>query len=169
MLACFPQVLAGTHSFFFRDYGVLGYPFIHHARESFWRGELPLWNPLSNCGVPFLAQWNTMPLYPPALIYLLLANPYPVLSSGVTSSGYYGIEYVAGVASHHLAFRKAGVPQFDERAAAALRAVAERLAEVPAALLVQCGAELHPTRGEELRPPPPVQPARSSRAQSCAW
>jgi hypothetical protein len=40
---------------------------------------------------------------------LLLANPYPVLSSGVTSSGYYGIEYVAGVASHHLAFRNAGV------------------------------------------------------------
>jgi len=40
---------------------------------------------------------------------LLLANPYPVLSSGVTSSGYYGVEYVAGVASHHLAFRKAGV------------------------------------------------------------
>lgn len=40
---------------------------------------------------------------------LLLANPYPVLSSGVISSGYYGVEYVAGVASHHLAFRKAGV------------------------------------------------------------
>ena len=40
---------------------------------------------------------------------LLLANPYPVLSSGVTSSSYLGIEYVAGVASHHLAFRKAGV------------------------------------------------------------
>jgi hypothetical protein len=40
---------------------------------------------------------------------LLLANPYPVLSSGVTSSSYLGIEYVAGVASHHLAFRNAGV------------------------------------------------------------
>ena len=38
---------------------------------------------------------------------LLLANPYPVLVSGVTSSGYYGIEYVAGVPSHHLAFRTA--------------------------------------------------------------
>lgn len=36
---------------------------------------------------------------------LLLANPYPVMASGVTSSGYYGIEYVAGVPSHHLAFR----------------------------------------------------------------
>jgi len=40
---------------------------------------------------------------------LLLANPYPVLSPGVTSSSYLGIEYVAGVASHHLAFRNSGV------------------------------------------------------------
>ena len=38
---------------------------------------------------------------------LLLANPYPVMAAGVTSSGYYGIEYVAGVPSHHLAFRTA--------------------------------------------------------------
>jgi len=40
---------------------------------------------------------------------LLLANPYPVPSSGVTSSSYLGIEYVAGAASHHLAFREVGV------------------------------------------------------------
>jgi hypothetical protein len=31
-----------------------------------------LWNPLSFCGLPFLAQWNTLSLYPPSLIYLLL-------------------------------------------------------------------------------------------------
>ncbi|MDW8310904.1 MAG: hypothetical protein RMK20_16150, partial [Verrucomicrobiales bacterium] len=41
-------------------------------RECFWRGELPLWNPWNGCGVPFLAQWNTMPLYPPVLLYVLL-------------------------------------------------------------------------------------------------
>jgi hypothetical protein len=40
---------------------------------------------------------------------LLLANPYPALASGVTASGYYGVEYVGGVASHHLAFRTAVV------------------------------------------------------------
>jgi uncharacterized membrane protein YecN with MAPEG domain len=41
-------------------------------RDSFWRGEWPLWNPLSCCGTPFLAQWNTLALYPPSLVYLLL-------------------------------------------------------------------------------------------------
>lgn len=36
---------------------------------------------------------------------LLLANPYAALIRGATQSGYYGVEYVAGVPSHHLAFR----------------------------------------------------------------
>jgi hypothetical protein len=36
---------------------------------------------------------------------LLLSNPYAALIRGVTSSGYYGLEYVGGVQSHHLAFR----------------------------------------------------------------
>ena len=76
LFACFPQVLVGTESFFFRDYGVLGYPNIQFYRESFWRGELPMWNPLSNCGQPFLAQWGTMVLYPFSLIYLLLPLPW---------------------------------------------------------------------------------------------
>ena len=76
LFACFPQVWLGTRSFFFRDYGVLGYPFIYHAHESFWRGELPLWNPLSNCGAPFLAQWGTMVLYPFSVIYLVLPLPW---------------------------------------------------------------------------------------------
>ncbi len=40
---------------------------------------------------------------------LLLANPYAVLSSGITSSGYYGTEIVGGIESHHLAFRTAKV------------------------------------------------------------
>jgi len=35
-------------------------------------GELPFWNPYNCCGIPMLAQWNTMPLYPPALLYLIL-------------------------------------------------------------------------------------------------
>src|SRR5690348_13358911 len=68
--ATFPAVLLGSQTFVFRDYGLFGYPLAFFHRESFWRGELPLWNPLSHCGVPFLAQWNTMVLYPPALIYL---------------------------------------------------------------------------------------------------
>ncbi len=68
----FPEVLLGTRTFVFRDYSQFGYPLAHYFRESFWRGELPLWNPLSNCGLPFLAQWNTMVFYPGSLFYLLL-------------------------------------------------------------------------------------------------
>src|SRR5207249_5291838 len=76
LFAAFPKVVLGLHSFVYRDYGVLAYPFIHYAHESFWRGELPLWNPLSNCGAPFLAQWGTMTLYPFSIVYLLFPLPW---------------------------------------------------------------------------------------------
>ena len=70
--AAFPQVLLGLQTFVVRDYGFFAYPLAHFQQECFRRGELPFWDPYNNCGVPFLAQWNTMPLYPPSLIYLLL-------------------------------------------------------------------------------------------------
>ena len=70
-LASFPQVFLGFQTFVYRDFGIFSYPIAYHFRESFWRGEIPLWNPLNNCGAPFLAQWNTQVLYPPALFYLL--------------------------------------------------------------------------------------------------
>lgn len=71
-LVMFPGVLLGRETFVFRDFGLFSYPVAFFQRNCFWRGEVPLWNPYSLCGVPFLAQWNTMTLYPPALIYLLL-------------------------------------------------------------------------------------------------
>jgi hypothetical protein len=70
--AAFPDVLLGLKTFVFRDYMLFGYSIAHYHRESFWAGEIPLWNPLSQCGLPFLAQWNTMVLYPLSFIYLLL-------------------------------------------------------------------------------------------------
>jgi hypothetical protein len=72
VVLAFPQVALGLQSFVIRDFGFFAYPLAYFQRECFWRGELPLWNPYNACGVPFLAQWNTMPLYPPALLYLLL-------------------------------------------------------------------------------------------------
>ncbi|MFM8470518.1 MAG: YfhO family protein [Limisphaerales bacterium] len=73
----FWRVLFGGEAFFYRDYGFLGYPFAHFHRECFWNGDFfPLWNPYVNCGAPFLAQWNTLCLYPGALIYLLLPLPW---------------------------------------------------------------------------------------------
>ncbi len=72
IFAAFPQVLLGLQTFVVRDFGFFAYPLAHFQQECFRHGELPFWDPYNNCGVPFLAQWNTMPLYPPALIYLLL-------------------------------------------------------------------------------------------------
>lgn len=76
IVVAFPTVVIGTDSFFYRDMGQFGYPLAKFHREAFWRGEIPLWNPLNNCGLPFLAQWNTLVLYPGSLIYLLLPLPW---------------------------------------------------------------------------------------------
>ena len=72
IVAAFPQVVFGLQAFVVRDFGFFAYPLAQFQKECFWHGQLPFWNPYNNCGIPFLAQWNTMPLYPPALIYLLL-------------------------------------------------------------------------------------------------
>src|ERR1700739_1088084 len=69
--ATFSGILLGQETFFYRDFGLFGYPLAYYQRERFWHGELPLWDPLNFCGVPFLAQWNTLTLYPPALFYLI--------------------------------------------------------------------------------------------------
>ena len=76
VVMAFPTVVIGTDSFFYRDMGQFGYPLAHLHREAFWHGEIPLWNSLNNCGLPFLAQWNTLVLYPGSLIYLLLPMPW---------------------------------------------------------------------------------------------
>src|ERR1041384_1413053 len=72
VFAAFPSVILGTRTFIIRDFGLFSYPVAFFQRASFWQGELPFWNPLNHCGIPFLAQWNTLALYPPALLYLLL-------------------------------------------------------------------------------------------------
>ena len=72
VLAAFPQVMLGLETFVARDFGFFAYPLAHFQQDCLRHGELPFWNPYNNCGVPFLAQWNTMPLYPPSLLYLAL-------------------------------------------------------------------------------------------------
>ena len=76
VFACFAPVILGFQSFAYRDFGLFQYPLAHYTRESFWRGEIPLWNPLNNCGLPFMAQWNTLVFYPPTILYLLLPTPW---------------------------------------------------------------------------------------------
>lgn len=76
LFALYPGVVLGNNTFFFQDYGLFTYPVAHYIRESFWNGEIPLWNPLINCGVPFLAQWNTGVLYPLSVFYLIFPLPW---------------------------------------------------------------------------------------------
>jgi hypothetical protein len=72
----FWKVLLGFETFGLRDYGLFSYPVAFFHRQCFWRGELPVWNSYDLCGVPFLAQFNTLVLYPLSLIYLLLPLPW---------------------------------------------------------------------------------------------
>lgn len=99
LVGAFPKIVFGLHTFFYRDFGVLAYPSIFYHHQSFWRGELPLWNPLSNCGAPFLAQWGTMVLYPFSLFYLLLPLPWSV--------NFFGLAHLfwAGLGMYFLATR----------------------------------------------------------------
>ncbi|HKI68639.1 MAG TPA: hypothetical protein VKA67_03565, partial [Verrucomicrobiae bacterium] len=76
LFALYPGVFLGTDSFFYRDFGLFTYPAACYSHQNFWHGQVPLWNPLNNCGVPFLAQWNTSVCYPPSLVYLLLPLPW---------------------------------------------------------------------------------------------
>jgi hypothetical protein len=68
----FSNVLMGFDTFVVRDWGLFSMPVATFHRECFWRGEWPVWNPYSCCGTPFLAQFNTLTLYPLSVIYLLL-------------------------------------------------------------------------------------------------
>lgn len=58
LAAVFWRVIIGSHAFFYRDAGALGYPMDFFQKESLSNGQLPLWDPYSHCGVPFLAQWG---------------------------------------------------------------------------------------------------------------
>ena len=112
VFATFPSVLLGSQTFVFRDFGLFSYPVAFYQRQCFWRGELPLWNPLSQCGLPFLAQWNTLTLYPPALVYLLLPLTWalPVFCLGHVVWGGLGMYLLAQRwTQHRLAAALAGV------------------------------------------------------------
>jgi hypothetical protein len=104
IVACFPHVISGLETFFYRDYCLFGYPLAAYHRDSFWRGEIPLWNPLNDCGLPFLAQWNTLTLYPLSLVYLLFPMPW---SLNIFCLGHL---FLAGMGMYFLARRWIGNP-----------------------------------------------------------
>src|SRR5580658_4093630 len=102
IVASFPAVVVGLQAFASGDAGQFAYPVAFYDRACFWRGEFPFWNPLSSCGIPFMAQWNTMTLYPLSLFYLILPVPW---SFDVFCLGHL---FLAGMGMHLLAYRWTG-------------------------------------------------------------
>src|SRR5215471_16989824 len=102
IVACFPQIILGFETFVYGDAGQFALPVAFHHRETFWRGEWPLWNPFNSCGIPFAAQWNTLAFYPLSLVYLLLPFPW---SFGTFLLGHL---LLAGIGMHVLAYRWTG-------------------------------------------------------------
>lgn len=102
IFAAFPLGVLGLKIPLFRDFGLYSYPIAHYLREAFRRGEIPLWNPLSFCGIPFLAQWNTMVLYPLSILYVLLP-----LAQGLTWFCLLHV-WIAGLGMFYLARERTG-------------------------------------------------------------
>ena len=55
----------------FRDQGDFFYPLKLHTADRLRAGEIPLWNPLSGTGEPWLANGQSGVFYPPGLLFLI--------------------------------------------------------------------------------------------------
>ena len=71
-LLFFARFLRTDTLFLMRDLFQKHYPLHIYSREILRHGALPLWNPYTGCGEPFLANIEGAVLYPPNLLYLLL-------------------------------------------------------------------------------------------------
>ncbi|HXR04359.1 MAG TPA: YfhO family protein [Verrucomicrobiae bacterium] len=76
LIVAFPKVVLGLHTFFYRDFAACCYPLNFYSRDAFLHGQLPLWNPYSECGLPHLAQLGQW--YPPVLLALFLPMPWGI-------------------------------------------------------------------------------------------
>ncbi len=69
----FRTILAGT-AFFWEDFLYQNYPFRNFAATSLAAGDLPLWNPYTFDGMPFLADIQTTVFYLPSLLLTLFVS-----------------------------------------------------------------------------------------------
>jgi hypothetical protein len=72
VLLFFARFLRTDTIFLMRDLFLKHYPLHIYSREILRHGALPLWNPFTGCGEPFLANIEGAVLYPPNLLYLIL-------------------------------------------------------------------------------------------------
>ena len=102
LFALFPGAFLTTHTFCLRDFPAFGLPLADYLGWSLKRGEIPLWNPFSQCGIPFAAQWNTMVFYPPMWL-VSLVSPAALLSLFCVTHLLLG-----GIGMHRLTHRLTG-------------------------------------------------------------
>lgn len=69
----FHKIILGQ-AYFWEDFIYQNYPFRHFAATSLASGELPLWNPYTFNGMPFLADIQTTVLYIPCLLLTLFVT-----------------------------------------------------------------------------------------------
>ena len=79
-LICLFPALALRQAPTFRDQGDFFFPLKLYTADRILRGELPLWNPLSGGGEPWLANLQSGVFYPPGLLFLL---PSVALAAGL--------------------------------------------------------------------------------------
>ena len=72
--------LLGRQAPSFRDQGDFFFPLKLYTADRIGSGELPLWNPLSGLGEPWLANGQSGVFYPPTLLFLL---PSVALAAGL--------------------------------------------------------------------------------------
>lgn len=91
----FAPALDGGSSFAFRDAAHYYHPLFEYIRGEWGRGQLPLWNPYENIGMPLLAENTSSVFYPGKLIfslpldYTLLYNLYIVSHVLLAAAGGY--------------------------------------------------------------------------------
>jgi len=102
-VAFFHRPLFGGEVFFYRDIFYLDAPMVDFFADHLRRGVFPLWNPLHNGGMPFLADANNQPLYP-ATYLALLFEPFRALSLALA------LHVIAGSAFTYALCRRLRLP-----------------------------------------------------------
>ena len=68
---CFGPALLTDRGFAFRDAAHFYYPLFDWTTRQWASGQIPLWNPQENCGLPLLADGTSSVFYPGKLVFAL--------------------------------------------------------------------------------------------------
>src|SRR5215467_1742673 len=74
VLIFYRKVIFSAHYIIPWDFRYYHLPLTTFIADSWRRGQFPLWDPNTYCGLPFFANINAQIFYPPTAITVLLAN-----------------------------------------------------------------------------------------------